>query len=268
MLGRGARRASRDGFGVGAGFGAGLQFAGDAGDAGEDGAVVAVAEEAADLGDGAAGVFLQQVHGEVAGVGDVAGAAAAAEVGGRDAGARQTAAMMASASGGGASRRSVGRRRSGESAFSMASGVACAADERDVGEDAVEVALELAHGRAAALGDRLERGVGQAQRVVARFGAEDGEARRRTTGCWRSAARPHWRRERSASLRPVICAGMRSPADDDLLAGGVQVVEGVEELVLELLLAFEELDVVDEEDVGGAVAAAELVELAGVSART
>ena len=87
--------------------------------------MVAVAEEAADFGDGAAGVLLQQVHGEVAGVGDVAAAAAAADVGGRDAG--------AAADGGddGVGVRSGGRHRrlasaaaKGESAFSMASGVA------------------------------------------------------------------------------------------------------------------------------------------------
>ena len=55
-------------------------------------------------------------------------------------------------------------------------------------------------------------------------------------------------------------------ADDDLLAGGVEVVEGVEELLLELLLAFEELDVVDEQHVGGAIALAELLELAAEGA--
>ena len=42
----------------------------------------------------------------------------------------------------------------------------------------------------------------------------------------------------------------------DLRAGLVQRVEGVEELLLEALLALEELDVVDEQDVVGAVAIA------------
>jgi hypothetical protein len=45
---------------------------------------------------------------------------------------------------------------------------------------------------------------------------------------------------------------LRGPvgADDDL-AGRVEGVEGVEELLLRALLAFEELDVVHQEDVGG-----------------
>ena len=52
--------------------------------------------------------------------------------------------------------------------------------------------------------------------------------------------------------------------EDDLVAGAVERVEGVEELLLELLAALEELDVVDEQDVDLAVAAAEGV--AGVVA--
>ena len=42
--------------------------------------------------------------------------------------------------------------------------------------------------------------------------------------------------------------------DDDLLVGVVEGVEGVEELLLRPLLALQELDVVDEQDVGLAVA--------------
>lgn len=49
--------------------------------------------------------------------------------------------------------------------------------------------------------------------------------------------------------------------DDDLLALGVQLVEGVEELLLHPLFAGEELDVVDEQNVGVAVL---VVELCGV----
>src|SRR3990172_9113774 len=47
--------------------------------------------------------------------------------------------------------------------------------------------------------------------------------------------------------------------EDDLAAVSVEVVEGVEELLLGAVLAGEELDVVDEEDLRRAVAAAELV---------
>ena len=59
--------------------------------------------------------------------------------------------------------------------------------------------------------------------------------------------------------QPVLELGepLRRPvgADHDLLVGVVQRVEGVEELLLGLLLALEELDVVDEEHVDVAVAA-------------
>ena len=51
--------------------------------------------------------------------------------------------------------------------------------------------------------------------------------------------------------------GGRSRGDDDLLVGVVQGVEGVEELLLRLLLALQELDVVDQQHVDVAVAALE-----------
>ncbi len=51
--------------------------------------------------------------------------------------------------------------------------------------------------------------------------------------------------------------------DDDLAAAGVEVVEGVEELLLELLGALEELDVVDEQDVDVAVPLLEVRHLLG-----
>ena len=61
--------------------------------------------------------------------------------------------------------------------------------------------------------------------------------------------------------QPVLEARdlLRRPVrrEDDLAAGAVERVERVEELLLELLAAFQELDVVDEEDVDLAVAAPE-----------
>ncbi len=53
-------------------------------------------------------------------------------------------------------------------------------------------------------------------------------------------------------------AGMAIRADDELLARLVEAVEGVEELLEDLLLALEELDVVEEEDIDGSVAGLEL----------
>ena len=54
--------------------------------------------------------------------------------------------------------------------------------------------------------------------------------------------------------------GAAVAGDDDLPAGGVQVVEGVEEALAGVLLAGDELDVVDEEDVGLAVLVAEVLD--------
>ena len=73
-----------------------------------------------------------------------------------------------------------------------------------------------------------------------------------------SAIRPHSKRERRRSSSSGISLGAESEVSDDLLAGFVELVEGVEELLLRPLLARDELDVVDQEDVDGAVLGAEL----------
>ena len=64
-----------------------------------------------------------------------------------------------------------------------------------------------------------------------------------------------------AAAQPVLerldRLGRPVRGQDDLLGGGLEVVVGVEELLLEALFALHELDVVDEEDVAVAVAALE-----------
>ncbi len=60
-----------------------------------------------------------------------------------------------------------------------------------------------------------------------------------------------------AVLERLDGVGRAVGGDDDLLVGTVQRVEGVEELFLEPLLAFHELDVVDEQDIHIAIAALE-----------
>ncbi len=66
-----------------------------------------------------------------------------------------------------------------------------------------------------------------------------------------------------AGAHPVFEGGNRArrpvAGDDDLLAVLVERVEGVEELLLGALLAGDELDVVDHQDVDAAVAGAEVV---------
>ena len=77
------------------------------------------------------------------------------------------------------------------------------------------------------------------------------------SGGWTSVIRPHSNRLRSRSSSAVELLGRPVGGDHDLLVGVVQRVEGVEELLLGLLLALQELDVVDQQDVDVAVAALE-----------
>ena len=74
------------------------------------------------------------------------------------------------------------------------------------------------------------------------------------SGGWMSVISPHSNRERSRSSS--VCDVARRPvgAHHDLAARLVERVEGVEELLLDPLLVLEELDVVDQQDVVGAVA--------------
>ena len=69
------------------------------------------------------------------------------------------------------------------------------------------------------------------------------------SGGWMSVIRPHSKRERSRSSSVAISRGGRSDEMHDLAAGLVERVEGVEELLLDPLLALEELHVVDQQHV-------------------
>ena len=74
------------------------------------------------------------------------------------------------------------------------------------------------------------------------------------SGGWMSVIRPHSNRERRRSSSVEMSRGGRSRRHDDLAAGLVERVERVEELLLDPLLVLEELHVVDQQDVVGAVA--------------
>ena len=78
------------------------------------------------------------------------------------------------------------------------------------------------------------------------------------SGGWTSVIRPHSNRFRSRSSSASRRFGGPVGGDHDLLVRVVQRVEGVEELLLGLDLALEELDVVDQQDVDIAVPALEL----------
>jgi len=78
------------------------------------------------------------------------------------------------------------------------------------------------------------------------------------SGGWMSAISPHSNRERRRSSISGMSFGGESLDADDLLARLVERVEGVEELLLRALLARDELDVVDQEEIDVPVSAPEL----------
>ena len=80
------------------------------------------------------------------------------------------------------------------------------------------------------------------------------------SGGWMSVIRPHSNRERSRASSVAISFGGRSDEMHDLAARLVERVEGVEELLLDPLLALEELDVVDQQHVVVAVALLEALD--------
>ena len=76
----------------------------------------------------------------------------------------------------------------------------------------------------------------------------------RRSGASSSTRRPQSKRSRSRSASRRERLGRAVAGEHDLLAGGVQRVEGVDELLLGALLALEHLDVVDQQRVELAVA--------------
>ena len=74
------------------------------------------------------------------------------------------------------------------------------------------------------------------------------------SGGWMSVISPHSKRDAQPRLERGDRARRPVGGDDDLPAGLVEAVEGMEELLLDPLLVLEELDVVDQEDVVVAVA--------------
>ena len=120
------------------------------------------------------------------------------------------------------------------------------AGERGERDDADERALELADVRRDAAGDEREhlrrraRGCRPSSTFLRRIAM-----RVSRSGGWMSVMRPHSNRERSRSSSVAMLARRPVGGHDDLLAGLVERVEGVEELLLGPLLVLEELDVVD-----------------------
>jgi hypothetical protein len=74
--------------------------------------------------------------------------------------------------------------------------------------------------------------------------------------------KPPFEPRNQSLLQPLDFAGGPVAREHDLLVSLVQAVEGVEELLLDAFLAGEELDVIDEEDIGLALAPAKTHQLA------
>ena len=129
-----------------------------------------------------------------------------------------------------------------------------AAGEGAEGDHPGERALELADVRLHAAGDQVGDVVGQADALQRGLLLEDRhpglEVRRLDVG---DQPPLEARAQALLDLRDVL--GRAVAGDDDLLARLVEVVERVEELLLRALLARDELDVVDQQEVDRAIAA-------------
>ena len=129
------------------------------------------------------------------------------------------------------------------------------AGQRVVGDDADQRALERAHvvGRCARRSRSSDRVVGELRCRRARRACAGWSCAWPRSGGAMSATSPDSKRSRSRSSSASRSRGRRSEVRTSWRAGLVEGVEGVEELLLGPGLAREELDVVDEQDVGAAV---------------
>ena len=221
--------------------------------------MVAPAELPPDLGQGEVGELAAQVHGDVAGRDHGAGAVGRAQVIDGDA-------------------EVVGGLRHDEGGRDLlALGVGDDVLEDHLGQGLVdgllveggegrhpdEGALELADVGGDARGDVLQDVEGQVEALGGALAGEDRDAGLQVRGLDVSQQAP-LEAGAQALVEPTEGLGGLVGGEDHLLARGVQGVEGVEELLEGRLLALEELDVVDQEDVDLAVAALEALHAAVV----
>ena len=132
------------------------------------------------------------------------------------------------------------------------------AGQRRERRDAVEVPFELADVRAHALGDEERDFVRQVDLLLFRFLAKDRDLRLEVGRLDVGDQSPLEARAEPLFERRDLFR-RRVGGEDDLLLRFVERVEGVEELFLRPFLAGEELDVVEQQRVDGAIAIAELL---------
>lgn len=224
----------------------------------DNGGVITVTEKVPDGFELLVSVFAEEVHGDVAGVGNILVAAVAAQVLEGD-----VEVFAHGVEDGLRVRRAGGRRRGegGEGFLGKGEGDV-GAHQAGVGNDPVEGALEVAHIMAVALGQEVDNRIGHRELVVAGFRLEDGEAGFLVGGLDVGDEAP-FQAGAEAVFEGGDLTGEAVSADDDLAGGSMEFVEGVEELLLGSLLASEELNIIDEEEVEGAVLAAKFVGAAG-----
>src|SRR3990172_2601096 len=129
--------------------------------------------------------------------------------------------------------------------------------QRAEGDHAREGALKLADVGLDAAGDQVGHIVREAHALDAGLLFQNGHPRLEVGGL-DVGDEPPLEARAEALLDLWDLLGRAVAGDDDLLARVVEVVEGVEELLLGALLAGDELDVVDQQEVDGPVLGAEL----------
>ncbi len=200
-----------------------------------------MAEEEADLLERELAVLAEEIHGDVAGFRDRLGAALAGDrLDGDVVVLGDGAEDGVRVGGAGQCRRERCERLRG---YVDRDGVA---GKARVGEHAVERAFELADVVGRAVGEEAGDIVGEVDLLVGRLGAEDGEAGLLVRGL-DVGDKPPTEAGGEAGLEAGDGRRRAVAGDDDLAAVGVEVVEGVEELLLGAALAGKELDVVQHE---------------------
>ena len=232
-----------------------------------DGRVVAPAEARADRGEGLAGVLAREVHRDLARPGHARRAAGDRSSSRREAEGVGGEVLDASTVTRRRARRCARRRGRGRrgprSASSVVSGRPVSEAKATTRMSAPSSARMLS---VRAVGDQLQDAVvGEHDAVVLGALAQDREARGEV-GRLDVGDEAGLEALAQAVLERAEVAREAVGGQDDLAAEVVQRVEGVEELLLGLGLGREELDVVDEQDVGVAVAALEAVHVACAAA--
>src|SRR6266545_6653837 len=132
--------------------------------------------------------------------------------------------------------------------------------QRCVRDDARERSFELADVRHDPLCEEVDHGWRDGDSLRLSLRAEDRDARLEI-GCRDIRDEAPLEPRAQTIFEPFDGLGRTIAREDDLLPLLMDRIEGVEELLLRPLLAREELDVVDEEDIDAAIALAELLAL-------